>query len=249
MPELPEVETMRRGIAAIAGRRVVKAAGLKCASKPILIAPRGKAFQTRILGQQITTVDRVGKRVVVLLENEYRLVIEPRMTGLVLIGDPPSVQHLRFRVDLDGGPIKSFWYWDRRGLGSVRLLSPAEFHEALGPGKLGPDALLATPELLAARLGDSRREIKVALLDQRAIAGIGNLYASEILHLARIHPTKRCDTLRLPQWQALQAATLEVLQTAIQYEAQPWARHSQRLTKPVDIKRTSCLRQGRRGMP
>jgi formamidopyrimidine-DNA glycosylase len=156
--------------------------------------------------------------VVVRLENEQSLVIEPRMTGLVLVGDPPSVEHLRFRIDLDGGPIKSVWYWDRRGLGSVRLLSPEEFQVALGPEKLGPDALLATAELLQTQLGGSRREIKVALLDQRAIAGIGNLYASEILHLARIHPAKRCDTLRRPHWQALNAATLEVLQRAIRYE-------------------------------
>lgn len=218
MPELPEVETMRRGIVAIVGRRIANAEALKCASKPILIAPANKAFRSRAIGQVVTAVDRVGKRVVVRLENQHSLVIEPRMTGLVLVGEPPSVQHLRFRIDLDGGPIASFWYWDRRGLGSVRLLSPEEFALALGPHKLGPDALLATPELLKAQLGASRREIKVALLDQRAIAGIGNLYASEILHLARIHPGKRCDALRRPHWQALNDATLEVLRLAIQYE-------------------------------
>jgi formamidopyrimidine-DNA glycosylase len=218
MPELPEVETMRRGIAAIVGRRIVVAEAVKCASKPILISPRGKAFQMRAVGQKVTAVDRVGKRVVVRLENEHSLILEPRMTGLVLIGEPPSAEHLRFRVDLNGGPIRSFWYWDRRGLGSVRLLSPAEFQLALGPEKLGPDALLATPELLQAQLGGSRREIKVALLDQKVIAGIGNLYASEILHLAKIHPAKRCDTLRRPHWQALNVATLEILQTAIRYE-------------------------------
>ena len=218
MPELPEVETMRRGIEPIIGRKITAAAAIACQSKPILISPRGKAFQSRIVDQKVTQVLRVGKRVVVRLANEYSLIIEPRMTGLVLIGDPPSVEHLRFRVDLNRGPIRSFWYWDRRGLGSVRLLSPTAFAEALGPEKLGPDALQTTPELLKAQLGGSRREIKVALLDQKAIAGIGNLYASEILHLARIHPGRRCDTLRQKQWVGLHLATQEVLQLAIKYE-------------------------------
>jgi formamidopyrimidine-DNA glycosylase len=67
-------------------------------------------------------------------------------------------------------------------------------------------------------LGRSRRAIKVALLDQRAVAGIGNLYASEILHLARIHPAKRCDLLKADQWQAIHRHMLAVLNLAIRYE-------------------------------
>src|SRR6185369_1373715 len=119
-----------------------------------------------------------------------RLIFEPRMTGLVLVADPPTETHLRFRLDLKGGPIPHIWYWDRRGLGSVRLLSERQFGAQLDNGQLGPDALALSAEELKARLADSRRAIKVALLDQRAVAGIGNLYASEILHLAGVHPGK-----------------------------------------------------------
>jgi formamidopyrimidine-DNA glycosylase len=140
------------------------------------------------------------------------------MTGLVLVADPPSGEHLRFRCKLAGNGINELLYWDRRGLGSVRLISPKEYEKAFGPEKLGPDALAMTAELFRERLGASRRAVKVALLDQRAVAGIGNLYASEILHLAEVHPAKACDRITRAQWQAIADATREVLEAAIRYE-------------------------------
>ena len=88
----------------------------------------------------------------------------------------------------------------------------------LGRTKLGPDALAMTAELFRAQLGGSKRAVKVALLDQRAVAGIGNLYASEILHLAGVHPARRCDKITRAQWQAIADATHAVLETAIRYE-------------------------------
>ena len=75
-----------------------------------------------------------------------------------------------------------------------------------------------TAELFRAQLGGSKRAVKVALLDQRAVAGIGNLYASEILHLAGIHPARRCDKLTRAQWQRVADATHAVLEAAIRYE-------------------------------
>jgi formamidopyrimidine-DNA glycosylase len=218
MPELPEVETMRRGIAAVAGCKIAAAVQLACERRPILIWPRPGTVARRLAGQQIDEVDRLGKRVVLRLASGDRLIFEPRMTGLVLVADPPSQEHLRFRLDLADGPIPHVWYWDRRGLGSVRLLTDRQFAAQLGNGQLGPDALSLTADKLRERLGASRRAIKVALLDQRAIAGIGNLYASEILHLARVHPAKRCDLLTVTQWQAIYAHMIEVLELAIRYE-------------------------------
>src|SRR4029077_20463859 len=82
----------------------------------------------------------------------------------------------------------------------------------------GPDALALSADELRQRLDRSRRAIKVALLDQRAVAGIGNLYASEILHLAGIHPAKRCDLLTPAQWAEIRARMLEVLELAIRHE-------------------------------
>jgi formamidopyrimidine-DNA glycosylase len=218
MPELPEVETMRRGIAAIAGSQIAGAERLACSRRPILMQPRGKTLARRLTGQQIADVGRLGKRVVLRLASGDRLIFEPRMTGLVLVADPPTQEHLRFRLDIRHSKIPHVWYWDRRGLGSVRLLGERQFAALLGDGRLGPDALALSVDELRARFSKSRRAIKVALLDQRAVAGIGNLYASEILHLARVHPGKRCDLLKAEQWQAIHEHMLAVLHLAIRYE-------------------------------
>lgn len=218
MPELPEVETMRRGILGVIGARIEEVERVACRRRPIAIRPRIDHFRRRAVGRTICDVGRVGKRVVVHLDSQDAIVLEPRMTGLVLVSDPPSREHLRFRCTLSGTRIGELLYWDRRGLGSVRLISPAEFALAFGDAKLGPDALVMTAELYWERLRVSKRAVKVALLDQRAVAGIGNLYASEILHLAAIHPAKRCDRVTWAQWQAIAEATRAILEAAIRYE-------------------------------
>jgi formamidopyrimidine-DNA glycosylase len=218
MPELPEVETMRRGILPAIGSRIAGVAKLRCARKPIAIAPGSAPFRRRAVGATITDVGRAGKRVVIWLDRREAIVIEPRMTGLVLVVDPPTREHLRWRLELAGGPIGEILYWDRRGLGNVRLFSRKEFDVRFGPERLGPDALSISAAKLQARLGLSRREIKPALLDQRAIAGIGNLYSSEILHAAGIDPRRRCAAIGTVQWKELAAATRRVMRDAIRYE-------------------------------
>jgi formamidopyrimidine-DNA glycosylase len=141
------------------------------------------------------------------------------MTGLVSISAPPTSEHVRLRLVLEAGsPVPELVFWDRRGLGTLSLLNPTEFAERLGPHKLGPDALLLTPDILNDRLGGSRRPIKVALLDQKAIAGIGNIYASESLHASKIHPARPCNTLRPREWRKLHKAIDKILRAAIESE-------------------------------
>ncbi len=217
MPELPEVETMRRGILSAVGCRIERVEKVRIAAKSLLIAPPASAMNRRVADREIVAVERIGKRVIVRLETDDRLVFEPRMTGLVLVAHPPSVEHLRFRVDLSGGSLDTIWYWDRRGLGSVKLFSPKQFEREV-VSKFGPDALTLTSDLLRERLRSSRRHVKVALLDQQAIAGIGNLYASEILNVASVHPATRCDKLTIAQWRRIHEATLGVLHDAIKHE-------------------------------
>ena len=183
-----------------------------CRRRPIAIAPRIDSFRRRAVDRTVRDVGRVGKRVVVHLDSGDAIVLEPRMTGLVLVADPPTREHLRFRCTFSGNGASELLYWDRRGLGSVRLFSPKEFEAAFGHDKLGPDALAMTGELFRDQLGGSQRAMKVALLDQRAVAGIGNLYASEILHLAGIHPARRCNRITRAQWQAIADATHAVLE-------------------------------------
>ena len=217
MPELPEVETMRRGVLPVVGSRITKAQRPECRLRPILFEPTIRTFDRRVRGQEIVDVGRRGKRVMIHLENEDVIVIEPRMTGLVLLADPPGPEHLRLRLTLQGGPSSQLLFWDRRGLGTVRLLSPDELKVKV-EGKLGPDALEITHGELTDKLQKSRREIKVALLDQAVVAGIGNLYAAEILFLSGIDPRTRCDRLAGPQWKRIQQATHAVLREAIQHE-------------------------------
>lgn len=218
MPELPEVETMRRGIAGIVGSTIEEIRRPRSQFRPIEISPALSRFRRRIVGRQIAAVGRVGKRVILELDSADRIVIEPRMTGRVLLAEPPDRAHLRLVFDLTGGEARQLFFWDSRGLGVVRLVSPDEFKQLLGPEKLGPDALEVSAEELCRRLGASRRPIKVALMDQRALVGIGNLYASEILHRAGLHPESSCDRLRPADWQELHARIVEVLQEAILHQ-------------------------------
>lgn len=220
MPELPEVETMRRGVLSITGSTIRAAVRPPCERRPIEIGPSWRAFQRRVEGQKIVDVGRLGKRVVVELANAERIILEPRMTGLVLLADPPTNEHLRLVLELAGsrGAPPRLLFWDRRGLGSVRVVNPDEFATRYSGDRLGPDALVISADELRARLASSRRAIKVALLDQRALAGVGNLYASEILFLAAVHPATRCDRLRGEQWQLIHQQLRAVLELAIKHE-------------------------------
>lgn len=218
MPELPEVETMRRGIAPVAGSRLKEVVLLACERKPIRFLPSGEAFATRAAGQVISAVDRLGKRVVLRLASGEAIVIEPRMTGLVLTADPPTKEHLRVRFDLRSGPVKRFWFWDRRGLGGVLLVDAKELARLENGEKLGPDALKISVELFRERLSATKRAIKVALLDQKLLAGVGNLYASELLHLAGVHPGKASHRIDQDSWKRMHQAMMEILQLAIENE-------------------------------
>ena len=218
MPELPEVETMRRGVQKIAGAIIEKAARTPCRKKPISIFPRVDHLNRRVKTQSIASVDRLGKRVVLRLGTDDRLIFEPRMTGIVLVGQPPNQDHLRFELLLANSESDRLLFWDRRGLGKITLLSGKQYEQMLQDGRLGPDALAIDVEDFRQRGRHSRRPIKVALLDQKFVAGVGNLYASEILHLAGVDPRVRCDRLKVAQWHAIHECMLSVLNIAIQYE-------------------------------
>jgi formamidopyrimidine-DNA glycosylase len=218
MPELPEVETMRCGILGAIGSRVTNVLKLRCPKLPIEIRPAMPRFRRSVVGRKIVDITRAGKRVVINLDSGDSIILEPRMAGLVLTGEAPTKIHLRWRLQLSGGPIREIDYWDGRGLGNVRLLSASEFEQELGPTKLGPDGLQVTGELYRERLGHSSREIKVALLDQRAVAGIGNIYASEILHRVKVHPCRPCNRMTTREWNQIAEATHEVLNEAIQFQ-------------------------------
>lgn len=220
MPELPEVETMVRGIRpSVQHRRLISLRKCRCSRRPLRIRPALPQIRKRIVGRILQDVRRVGKRVLLCFAGDEILVIEPRMSGLLLLADPPTREHLRLQWEFDGkdGP-RRLWYWDRRGLGRVTLYRAEEWQRTLEEIRLGPDALAMTVPEWRNRCRKTHRPIKVALLDQRFVAGIGNLYASEILHESGIHPATPADQLSPAQIRRLSSAVRKVLREAIRYE-------------------------------
>jgi len=228
MPELPEVETMRRGIAHVAGLRIATVTLPRGTVRPISMQPGPHAMQRRLTGRTIAAVHRFGKRVAIELQprglterkraGREWLVIEPRMTGLMLVADPPTPAHVRMEIGLDSRQHPRLLFWDRRGLGTIRLLDERGLSAACGPDRLGPDGLSVTGDELRERLGGSRRAVKVALLDQHAVAGIGNIYAAEILFAAGIDPRVPCRRLSAARWEQIAAAARSILAEAVRLE-------------------------------
>lgn len=229
MPELPEVETMRRGISPVIGMRVDAVEIPRGRLRPLLMEPEPPRMASELKGSLLEAAERFGKRLALRLlaggreEAESRrgwLVIEPRMTGLLLVAKPPTAEHVRLRLSgrCPRGRRVELIFWDRRGLGTLRLVDACGLQRLCGPTRLGPDALTVSCDEFIARLKSSSRSVKVALLDQHAVAGIGNLYAAEILFLAGIDPRVRCSRISRPRWTRLHVVMQEVLAEAVALE-------------------------------
>ena len=216
MPELPEVETMRRGLQPLVGKVVVEIGPVACRYRPLHVSPSWSAISRRIKGGALNSIERWGKRLLFHFPHGRTLVVEPRMTGLLVLVDPPSESAIRWQIAFRGMPPDRLYYWDRRGLGTVRLLDRAALREERR--RIGPDALEMDVNRLREALRESRRAIKVALLDQSRVAGIGNIYAAEMLHRARISPARSCREVTDRQWVRLQQAMQQTLKEAIRYE-------------------------------
>jgi formamidopyrimidine-DNA glycosylase len=218
MPELPEVETMRRGLLPTIGGIITAVIEPAIPYRPIKIEPTIQLFRKRAVGRQVTAVERIAKRVLVRLDTGDCIVMQPKMAGIAMIANPPSQQHTRVIFELKGAAVDRFIYWDRRGLGTVCLWSQSQVDEHLGPKKLGPDASIVDETTFFGRLHELDRAVKVALLDQKLICGIGNLYAAEILHAAKVHPERRCNSIGRSTWKRIHLHTIRILNEAIENE-------------------------------
>jgi formamidopyrimidine-DNA glycosylase len=217
MPELPEVETMCRGVRPVIGAVIDKVIDPKCTYRPIACNPPLPEIKRRLRGQTITGVSRIGKRVVIETER-WALILQPKMSGLVSIDAPPDPEHVRLILRLRDAKVAQVIFWDRRGLGTITLLPHAEVESQLVTGKLGPDALVITPADFAARVSSTKRPIKVALLDQKLVAGVGNLYASEMLHAAGIDPRRSAAEIQPEEYRRLHKHMRRILTAAIKSE-------------------------------
>jgi formamidopyrimidine-DNA glycosylase len=217
MPELPEVETIRRDLApALEGRTIT---GIRVRHEDILLAPRRREeFRRRVEGRRITAVDRRGKWLLFRLEDGV-LVTQLRMTGRFCIGPGPrppiaDFRHVAAEIDLDDG--RTLFYDDVRRLGGFLWLTPAAWTRE--EARFGPEPLdrgFRTVDLGAA-LSRGSAPVKNALLDQSRIAGVGNIYASEALHGARIDPRRSGRSLNADEVRRLHRSLRSVLRRALE---------------------------------
>jgi formamidopyrimidine-DNA glycosylase len=216
MPELPEIETVRRDLEkSLLGAQIIRAK----ADDPLIIPPAEARKMARVLkGQTIETLGRCGKVLVISVSGGWSVLQRFGMTGQMypLPAGEPLPPHLRMIWDLADG--RRLVYRDARRFGETRLVKTADLDRALGEDcRLGHDALLSTlsAEDFAALLADHSVPIKNFLLDQTHLAGIGNIYASEILHRCRIHPETPANALTPPQARLVLRVTREVLAEAV----------------------------------
>lgn len=215
MPELPEVESVRVSLRPLVGRRIV-AASLHRAD--VCITPTGgRARQVDLLvGLSIVELRRRGKQLAIVAEDGRTLVVHLGMSGQLRLlrrgEDPTQRDHVHAAWSIDDGSQLTFR--DPRRFGGLWLLPSRAALDARWAG-LGPDALDITTEELADAARGSRRAIKALLLDQGALAGVGNIYADESLFAARIRPTRFAHRIRPEECRCLATAIRETLRGAI----------------------------------
>lgn len=216
MPELPEVETIRRDLAGEVEGRTVRSTRVHHADI-LMNLSSPDAFRREVVGRRIRSLDRRAKYLLFRLDDGRVLQVQLRMTGRFALGagrpDPEEYAHLAAELELDDG--RTLWYDDVRRLGGFRLLpaeewaresdrlGPEPLSDGYGPGDLG--------EALAAR----RAPVKNLLLNQELIAGVGNIYASEALHEARIDPRRAGRDLGREEVDRLHGAVRSVLREAL----------------------------------
>lgn len=215
MPELPEVETIVRDIRpALVGRRIGR---VSLSHDDILRGVSRRTLLRRLGGARIESVFRRAKHAVLVM-GERRLVVQPGMTGSLRVHDRPltddEARYAVLRAPLDDG--RELVYRDVRRIGKLLLLDEPGWHRytgAIGPEPLDPGF---TPERLGESLAGSRQAIKKVLMDQRHLAGVGNIYANEALFAAGIDPSKSARRLTPDDHRRLHRELRRILEAAVE---------------------------------
>ena len=220
MPELPEVETVRRGLEqAVVGRRVT---GVTVTGARSVRRQTPRELRHRLVGRRLVEASRKGKFLALLLDDAQALVIHLRMSGQLLhVPTPrrvPKAPHTHVVARLDDGAElrfvdpRTFGEWWVTG--DVGPDGRPTLFDALGPDPLADGLTRAT---LAARLAGRRTALKAALTDQRVVAGIGNIYADEICWRARVRPDRGCGSLTPDEVRELARHARRVLSAAVEH--------------------------------
>ncbi len=214
MPELPEAETIVRGLEPALRERTVQAIQVV---RHDVVNDSAERFRQQIEGGRFSGVERRGKNVILVLEGGHRIVVNLGMTGRLLFhaggGVAPGARHAAVLLTLDNGA--SLTYDDTRRFGRLTLMSGAAWRG--WSRRLGPEPLSRSfsGRQLASGLSRSRTPVRSFLLDQRRIAGVGNIYAAESLWRARIHPKRPAGQLTDRDALRLHRALRAVLRKAI----------------------------------
>lgn len=219
MPELPEVETIRRVLEPQIQGLTITAVTL---NRPEVVAhPTAEEFCQALTGQTISAMIRRGKFLGVTLQSDDHIILHLRMTGCLLVtpADYPAEKHTHVIFHLGSGMELRFS--DARRFGRFWLLRAGEEDTYSGIGELGLEPLDEglTADYLKASFGKRKRAIKACLLDQSVVAGIGNIYSDEILFAARIHPGRPASSLTQEEWERLAAAIPQQLAYFIEKNA------------------------------
>ncbi len=215
MPELPEVETVARDLrGAVTGRRID---GVSVTRPDIVRMPEGTVLPALLTGQRVEAVERQGKYLLLGLDSGDDLMVHLGMTGHLLVCDAglPVAKHTHIRATLDDG--RELRFDDARRFGRIAYGSRDALTAAGVLPRLGVEPLsdAFSQERLDAVLRRTTRTVKAALLDQRGVAGLGNIYIDEACHLAGVRPTKRCHRLTRRERAALLDAIRVVLSAAV----------------------------------
>ncbi|MCB0972119.1 MAG: bifunctional DNA-formamidopyrimidine glycosylase/DNA-(apurinic or apyrimidinic site) lyase [Acidimicrobiales bacterium] len=218
MPELPEVETVRRGLAAqVVGRRI---RSVEVGRERTVRRTSRQALIDGLTGATITSADRRGKYLVCPLDTGDALMVHLRMSGRLLVAAAGTARppHTHVVLHLSGRPAQELWFVDPRTFGEMVVFDPEQVAEQIPElARLGPDPIaddLTRPAFAA--LLRRHRQLKPLLLDQHVIAGVGNIYADESLHRARLRPDRLADGLTTREVGRLHESVLGVLREAVE---------------------------------
>ncbi|HEX8521568.1 MAG TPA: bifunctional DNA-formamidopyrimidine glycosylase/DNA-(apurinic or apyrimidinic site) lyase [Tepidisphaeraceae bacterium] len=216
MPELPEVQTVVNTLAPhIVGTKILRIVHLR----PDIVTPPTCDLAKNLTGRTIQSIHRRAKRIVITLDDGHTFFIHLGMSGRLTLDatETPIPLHTHLILELSprsmGVSPMHLRFKDPRRFGGIFVCADDTAHDA----NLGPEPLTLKPNDLAPRLAKTKRAIKNVLLDQRVIAGLGNIYVDESLHDARIHPLARADRLKPDQIRCLTASIQRVLKKAIQH--------------------------------
>ncbi len=204
MPELPEVETIRRQLAPHLEGRSFASVEIRDFRWTLPAPP--ELIAAELTGARVQRLGRLGKYMIWELDADRHLLVHLRMTGSLLMDADPESPYTRARLELDDGHVLT--YVDPRRFGTAHLMLSGAARDAYLRARLGPEPF--TPDFNANYLRAQARgrsaPVKAFLLDQRRIAGVGNIYADEALHRAGVHPQRPAGSLTLAQWGALKEA-------------------------------------------